>query len=125
MKHIPASSVPDDIKNLASQFPHIFSNLMSGFLGGRTGLVQVIDLAGEGGHGVEVRPVQAVDLLLRGGRHRPPSLQHHSHPKVPLLHLPVRTCCFFSVENNFSLKREQRSNICGDEKLQKNVYSQV
>ena len=63
---------------------------MSGFLGGRTGLVQVIDLAGEGGHGVEVRPVQAVDLLLRGGRHRPPALQHHSHPKVPLLHLPVR-----------------------------------
>ena len=95
MKHIPASSVPDDIKTLASQFPHIFSNLMSGFLGGRTGLVQVIDLAGEGGHGVEVRPVQAVDLLLRGGRHRPPSLQHHSHPKVPLLHLPVRTCFFF------------------------------
>ena len=64
---------------------------MSGFLGGRTGLVQVIDLAGEGGHGVEVRPVQAVDLLLRGGRHRPPAFQHHTHAKVPLLHLPVKS----------------------------------
>ena len=62
---------------------------MSGFLGGRTGLVQVIDLPGEGGHRVEVCPLQVVDLLLRGGRHRSTPLQHHTHPKVPLLHLPV------------------------------------
>ena len=54
------------------------------------GQVQVIDLPGEGGHRVEVRALQAVDLLLRGGRHRPPAFQHHTHAKVPLLHLPVR-----------------------------------
>ena len=93
MKHIPASSVPDDFKDFGNTIFHAFPNLMSGFLGGRTGLVQVIDLAGEGRHGVEVRALQAVDLLLRGGGHRPPSLQHHSHPKVPLLHLPVRMIC--------------------------------
>ena len=70
---------------------------MPGFLGGRTGLVQVIDLAGEGGHGVEVCEVQAVDLLLRGGRHRPPTLQHHTHTKVPLLHLPVRSGDIYEI----------------------------
>ena len=34
---------------------------------------------------MEVRPQQAVDLLLRGGRHRPPALQHHTHAQEPLL----------------------------------------
>ena len=57
------------------------------------GQVQVIDLPGEGGHRVEVRKIQAVDLLLRGGRHRPPAFQHHTHAKVPLLHLPVKSKC--------------------------------
>ena len=55
------------------------------------GQVQVIDLPGEGGHRVEVRALQAVDLLLRGGRHRPAAFQHHTHAKVPLLHLPVKS----------------------------------
>ena len=77
---------------------------MPGFLGGRTGLVQVIDLSGEGGHRVEVREVQAVDLLLRGGGHRAPTLQHHTHAKVPLLHLPVRNV-FFGVQNFCCKKR--------------------
>ena len=65
------------------------------------GQVQVIDLPGEGGHRVEVRPLQAVDLLLRGGRHRPAAFQHHTHAKVPLLHLPVKV----KVQNTMKLIR--------------------
>ena len=38
---------------------------------------------------MEVRPLQAVDLLLRGGRHRPPALQHHPHAKEHLLPVQV------------------------------------
>ena len=32
-------------------------------------------------HWMEVRPNQALDLLLRDGRHRPSTLQHHSNTK--------------------------------------------
>ena len=65
------------------------------------GQVQVIDLPGEGGHRVEVRPLQAVDLLLRGGRHRPAAFQHHTHAKVPLLHLPVKV----KVQNTMNCEK--------------------
>ena len=46
-------------------------------------------MAGEGGHRVEVCPQQAVDLLLRGGGHRPAPLQHHPHTEKLLLHPAV------------------------------------
>ena len=97
---------------------------MPGFLVGRTGLVQVIDLSGEGGHRVEVREVQAVDLLLRGGGHRAPTLQHHTHAKVPLLHLPVRRNNFFLVYKISVVKRDPqtRRNICGEEYYDKRNF---
>ena len=49
------------------------------------GQVQVIDLPGEGGHRVEVRALQAVDLLLRGRGHVPAAIQHHTHAQVDVL----------------------------------------
>ena len=44
---------------------------------------------GKGRHRVEVCPIKALDLLLWGGGHRAPALQHHPHTKVPLLHHEV------------------------------------
>ena len=65
------------------------SNLMSGLFYFWTNRVQLTDLSGEGGHGVEVRKVKVVDLLLRRGWNRSTSVQHHPHPQVPLLYLQV------------------------------------
>ena len=73
------------------------------------GQVQVIDLPGEGGHRVEVRPLQAVDLLLRGGRHRPAAFQHHTHAKVPLLHLPVQV----KVQNTMNCEKNLSTTLQG------------
>ena len=91
-QHTKCIAFLDDLNNWGIFPPLIMSapsNLMSGLFYFRTICVQLTDLSGEGGHRVEVCEVEVVDLLLRRGRHRPTSLQHHPHPQVPLLHLQV------------------------------------
>ena len=92
VQHTKCIAFLDDLNNRDISPPLIMSppsNLMSGLSYFQTSRVQLTDLSGEGGHRVEVCEVEVVDLLLRRGRHRSTSLQHHPHPKVPLLHLQV------------------------------------